>query len=532
MKNQTSQYPRRIGVSYNRVSTKRQEEEGDGLNSQEARNAEYARVHNIEIVARFQDKMSGKFAKRPGMESLLKWLRANRKYKPIVIVEDITRLARDLLAHHAIRSAIERAGGELRSPNIEFGTTAALQLNENMQVLVSEFHRQHLAEQTRNRRRARMLNGYWVHFAPLGYEYGDPDVGGGRVLKRKEPLATIMADGLKGLADGRFQTKGELRLYWEQFPEFPRNANGEITHEQIDRIVSRLTYAGYIESDKMEVTLRKAQHDPLIDLDAFNRMHERLKGTAYAETRKDLDQDFALRGFVSCADCGNLLTSCYATGKMGNKYAYYYCFSKGCASRSKTIRSQLLEGEFEVIAQSLVPAPEVYAAAQAFFKDAWDLRTTFQQQRRKGLETRAAEIDVETGRVLKKIIAVDSPTVIKTLEKHIDALGAEKLAITEKIEACGKPLKPYAQVLQTSERFLENPYKLWVCGGIEAKRILLKFAFSDKLPYKRGEGFQTPKKSFLFSMLEDNLEGIKNWRRERDSNPRNLAVQRFSRPPQ
>jgi hypothetical protein len=339
-----------------------------------------------------------------------------------------------------------------------------------------------------------------VHFAPLGYEYADAPVGGGRVLVRKEPLATIIADGMNGLADGRFSTKGELKHYWEQFPEFPRDAKGQITHEQVDRILSRVIYAGYIQSDIMQVSFRPAQSPALVSLDTFNRMHERLKKGAYAATRKDV-QDFVLRGFVSCADCGNPLTGCHSKGKMGVEYAYYYCFTKGCSARSKTIRKELLESEFETIAQSLVPSPEVYTVAHAILQDAWDRQAALQQQRRKGLQTQLAEIEQESAKLLAKVVEVESRTVMNALEKRIDALEMEKYSLGEKIAQCGRPLKSFDATLQTSMLFLKNPLKLWSCGQYEERRLLLKFAFTDRLPYRRGEGFQTPQKSLLFSAL-------------------------------
>jgi site-specific DNA recombinase len=173
------------------------------------------------------------------------------------------------------------------------------------------------------------------------------------------------------------------------------------------------------------------------------------------------------------------------------------------------IRRETLESDFEAIARGLVPAPEICSAAQAILSDAWDRRAALQQQRRKSLQARVAEIDTETGKLLKKIIEVESRTVISTLEKRIDALEAEKLTIGEKMEQSGKPLKPFGQVFRTSMAFLENPFRLWACGRYEDRRILLKFAFAEKLAYKRGEGFQTPKKSSLFNILEENLGGLK-----------------------
>mgnify|MGYP001258924162 CR=1 FL=1 len=55
----TSKKHRRKGVGYMRVSSKRQEDEGHGLSSQEARCREYAKYKDIEIIAIFKESQSG-----------------------------------------------------------------------------------------------------------------------------------------------------------------------------------------------------------------------------------------------------------------------------------------------------------------------------------------------------------------------------------------------------------------------------------------------------------------------------------------
>jgi hypothetical protein len=161
------------------------------------------------------------------------------------------------------------------------------------------------------RRRARMLNGFWVHFAPRGYKCGDSQTGG-RVLVRDAPLATIIADGLERYASGTFALKAELMRFWKSFPESPKNGKGDITHEKVNRILSRVVYAGYIESDIMELSLRPAKHPALISLATFQKIQDRAQGKAIAPARKNLDEAFPLRGSVFCGDCGKPMTGCYS----------------------------------------------------------------------------------------------------------------------------------------------------------------------------------------------------------------------------
>lgn len=208
-------------VIYCRVSSSKQAKKGDGLTSQETRCREHARYKGYDVVEVFQDDFSGGSADRPGMKAMLAYLRKHRAKSPTaVIIDDISRLARGLNAHLELRVSLERAGGKLESPSIDFGEDSDSVLVENLLASVSQHQRQKNGEQTRNRMRARASNGYWVFNAPVGYRY-DSGKGGGRILVPDEPLASILTEALEGYASGRFASQAEVKRFLESFPEFP-----------------------------------------------------------------------------------------------------------------------------------------------------------------------------------------------------------------------------------------------------------------------------------------------------------------------
>lgn len=67
---------------------------------------------------------------------MLRFIRKRRKDGYVVIIDDVSRLARGLDAHLALRTAIAEAGGVLQSPSIEFGEDSDSILVENMEVVM------------------------------------------------------------------------------------------------------------------------------------------------------------------------------------------------------------------------------------------------------------------------------------------------------------------------------------------------------------------------------------------------------------
>jgi DNA invertase Pin-like site-specific DNA recombinase len=127
-------------VIYCRVSDPKQVTRGSGLGSQETRCRDYARAKGFEVVEVFRDEgTSGSVIERAGMLSMLAFLKKHRRETThIVIIDDISRLARGLEAHIQLRTAITAAGGKLESPSIEFGEDSDSMLVENLLASVSQ----------------------------------------------------------------------------------------------------------------------------------------------------------------------------------------------------------------------------------------------------------------------------------------------------------------------------------------------------------------------------------------------------------
>lgn len=179
-------------IIYCCVSSKAQVEEGHGLESQETRCREYAVRKGYEVVETFYEKaVSGGMLNRPSFNAMLAFVQGKSPEGIVVIIDDISRFARDIESHWALRRTLKDTGGKLESPSIKFGEDSDSVLIENLLASVSQHQRQKNGEQTKNRMRARTMNGYWVFHAPPGYKYAKMD-GHGKLLVRDEPLASIV----------------------------------------------------------------------------------------------------------------------------------------------------------------------------------------------------------------------------------------------------------------------------------------------------------------------------------------------------
>ena len=488
-------------VIYCRVSGAKQIREGDGLGSQETRCREFAGFKGYEVVKVFKEDISGKLASRPAMIDLVQFLRRYRKTGTVVIIDDISRLARGLEAHLQLRAALAKAGGRLESPSIEFGDDSDSLLVENMLASVAQHQREKNGEQTTNRMRARMQNGYWVFRAPIGYEYTKKS-GSGSILVRDEPVASIIADVMERYASGRLQSKTEAKRFLENQPAFPKSQAGIIHLSRIDELFNRSIYAGYITYEKWGLHLIPAKHEVLITYETYQSIHKRVSKTANAPARKDLNKDFPLRGFITCGHCDKPMTACWSKGRSA-KYPYYLFDTKGCVEYRKSIRKEKIEGEFAVLLADLKPSANLFAMAFEMFRDIWQAKLQSAEDEKQSMQRQLTQIDRKSTQLLDKLIDTNNATVITAYENKLREMEDQKTFLIEKISKCGQPSAPFDQVYRTAFDFLANPSKLWTSGRYEDKRAVLKLVFAQRLPYIRNQGYRTAKTSLPFKALGD-----------------------------
>ncbi|EFL89426.1 recombinase family protein [Ahrensia sp. R2A130] len=474
-----------IAVIYTRVSSKAQLKKGDGLASQEQRCREFASYKGYDVVEVFRDEgVSGGIANRPAIKAMLKWLRQNRVQEPVVLIDDISRIARSIEAHWKLRAAIGSVGAKLESPSIEFGDDSDSQLVENMLVSVSQHQRQKNGEQVVNRMKARLLNGYFPFWVPTGYRYERVKGHSGKMIVRDEPHAALIQEALEGFATGRFQTQIEVKRFLEPHSIFARDKNGEIHPQRIANLLANKIYAGYYEYKPWNVPLTNGKHEALISWETFQRIQTRLQEGAVIRSKRDAESEFPLKGFVTCWCCEKPLTAYYAKGR-NKRYPYYECFNKQCDERRKSIRKNQIESEFETLVKSMRPQTSMMVTVSAMFRDLWNTRLSGFEMKRMEQKKALTGLKTKMSKLTDRLIETTSASVIKVYEAKLEQLETEKALITENLANRPDARKDFDEGFRTAMNFLANPWKLWVSNNPIHRQTLIKLVFAAPLPYRR-----------------------------------------------
>jgi hypothetical protein len=269
---------------YRRVSSAKQTTRGDGLSSQETRCREYAKYKGYEVVQVFKDDMSGSLLQRPGMQAMRSFLRNHRRQPHVVIIDDISRLARGWrrTCSCALPSARRAASWNPRRLN---------------------------SAKTRTR-------CWWKIYSPASLSINArrtasrPETACGRGCKTAIGSSRPRSATASNAPPVRGKYWCAMNRFLESHPEYPRDRKGVVRNQPVTDMLKQVVYAGYVEAG-----LRRGQHEPLISYETFRKIEQRLKGNAKVPARKNLNQGFPLRGFVTCGHCGMPLTACWSKGR-------------------------------------------------------------------------------------------------------------------------------------------------------------------------------------------------------------------------
>ena len=313
-----------------------------------------------------------------------------------------------------------------------------------------------------------------------------------------------------------------MKRFLEQQPQFPKTRHGHVTHQQTYRILTNPLYAGYLTIAKWDLHLVPAKHEALVGFETYRRVQDRLNGTAaYAPARKDINEDFPLRGFITCACCDKPMTASWSKGR-SQRYPYYMCFTKGCDAYRKSIKRDVVEGEFEELLKQLKPAANLFTMAFEMFRDLWEAKVQAAEADKAAIEKQISQLDRKFNQTVDRILDTEDEVIRTAFETRLKDMKAQKVFLTEQLSQIGKPSVPFSDAFRTAFDFLANPWNLWNSDRIEDKRAVLKLVFADRLAYCRKTGVRTAKNHLALQGLSSffdhevqvaERQGFEPWRR-------------------
>ncbi|MFZ6035402.1 MAG: recombinase family protein [Patescibacteria group bacterium] len=488
----------RKAIVYSRVSSQKQVVEGNGIDSQKLRCIQYAKLKGYEVIKSFKDEaVSGANADRPGFNALLTYIDNHSSGEFVVIVDDISRLARDMKVHLQLRKNLKDRKVALESPNFKFEENPEGTFIEHVIAAKSQLDREQNRRQVIQKQKARFELGFWALCPPPGLiNIKHPTYG--KVLIPHEPKASIFKEAIEKYRDGYLNTYDEVRNFInDKFK--PLNLK-LISINGVERILRNLLYAGWIEYKPWGIMPQKAKHDGFITKETYDQVQIKLQNKSRATLRKDYNLDFPLRGFISCDSCKKPYTASWHKGR-NKRYAHYFCKQPNCPMFGKVVQKDVLETKFNTLIKDISPNKDIMILVKDLLKNNWKRKALLEEDGKRLTTEEVKRLEARKKQYMDRIANSTNEALIREYEKEIEQIVIKRQEIESNL-----PIKEFTQenfgtACDLVFKYIENPVRMWQSPNYKDKRLLLEMYFNDKLTYDLKEGLGTVNLACLVSLI-------------------------------
>jgi site-specific DNA recombinase len=355
------------------VSTEEQGNKGYSLRQQLGVLREYCQQNEYDIVGEFEDRASGAYLTRPGLDNLRELVAEGGV--DIVLAQNRDRFTREPAYHYILRLEFREHGCSLKALNDIGDASPEGELSDGVVDLIAKYERARIAGRTSEGRVRKAKEGKIPGSGtpPLGFRYED-----GHYYVVEEKMS-VVRDIFQRVAEG--QSLNEVVRYLEG-TGVPTPGGGKwhrttirtlIFNEAYDgvyyygktrkrrvpstKIVGRAKTYGYRTETKLrpkEEWIGVPVPDSGVPKETIERARQRIEGNTWTPSNNN-GLTWELSGGVGlCGYCGSRLRT-RSPNNSTRKYFYYTCLNESCPF-NKHYRKQELERRVgELLADTLRP---------------------------------------------------------------------------------------------------------------------------------------------------------------------------------
>ncbi len=503
-------------IIYCRKSTEDKKRQVLSLDSQLNEMTKLSNSLGLKIDKVYKESKSAKMPdNRPVFSEMIKYIKSNPKESFGVLCWKIDRLSRNPIDSATIQWLLQQN-------RIKVIQTSDRQYLPSDNVLLfnveSSMANQYILDLSKNVKRgliAKLEKGYWPNRAPIGYLNKDSKI----IVDTDRAKYIIKA--FKLYSSGKYSVEQIADTLFSE--GFRGRASKKYHKSKIHRILSMPFYCGIMEKYGKKYL---GKYESLISKKLFNDVQEVLKKKSHVK-RQTIP--FAFRGILKCQKCGCQLT---ATKKKGH-LIYYYCTNGKhvCDEHKSYIREENMSKELIHIFDKIIFDEKLINLVYKAKLEESKSSSSYLDQSILNLKNRLMALQnqktVLLDSYLDKIVSeedykakkVDIENEMVSINQHLKELEKQKTSqdnfTLERIK------NVFLTPKQMKKEFLSS-------NSEKQKNILNNLLWNVEVSDKKIANISFKQPYDMLSKIV-NKSDFSLMRRERDSNPRYLAVHTLSR---
>jgi len=466
MEKENHKNKKKRGVTYVRVSTDDQAENGASLDVQEELCVKKLKGE-YEIVDKLRDEgKSGKDLKRTGIQRVMTLAKDGEIDAVCALSSD--RISRNTMDYLILMDLLQKHNVEvIYIHQQKQDDSASSKIVNTVISAVNQFQIDSTSEKVKATQEAKLNLGIFPSMPPIGYTNIENKDAGSRLEQKVigiDPIrGPLLTETFRLYSTGNYNAYQLCDLMYQR--GLTNRKDNQISYSRFYALLRNRFYLGEIHwNDRV---IKNARHTPLIDESTFNAVQNILDSQNHHASRQR-KHEFLLRGFLRCPRHNKRIT---AEWHLNKKLAYYHCPNRtGCG---KYAESTKLEGVIAEKFKELEFNPDfinrIIEEAKRIFYD----RKKHYHSKRQGLVNKQTalrkELETAEGKLMKQILDDESFVRIR------DKVRVELKNLDERLYELEDQHDVDVDVTKEILSFTQDIYKTYQKAPFHTKRCILGF---------------------------------------------------------
>jgi DNA invertase Pin-like site-specific DNA recombinase len=401
---------------YARKSTDDEDRQILSIEAQLVELRQLATREKIHVVKELIEARTAKKPGRPIFNDML--LQIERGAADGILAWHPDRLARNSVDGGKIIYSVDQ--GIIKSllfPTYRFDDNAQGKFMLSIAFGQSKYYIDALSENIKRGIRLKLSKGIWPQWAPIGY-LNDPKTRG---IIKDEGKAPFITKSFALYSTGRY-TLAEIRDKINSLGMAGRSKKDRpLSASQYQRILRNPVYYGVFQYNGESY---EGVHEPIITKKLFDQCQVVM---ARRGKPKKVKHPFALRGLMTCGECGRMITA-----ELQKGYTYYRCTKRQRTCSQKYTREEILSTQIQSILQKVSLCDDwTTKILKELDKDKQsDVQSSRPQQQ--NLEDRITDIDRKINRLID--VYLEGNIALEEYQRKKEAYLNEKKDLQERMK--------------------------------------------------------------------------------------------------
>lgn len=503
-------------VSYVRVSSKEQAEQGFSPEAQSKLLYDFARRNGFDIVKEFEEAETAKDSRRKEFAAMLEYVKM-RKIEHL-LVEKTDRLHRNFKDYVAIEELTEKHGVTVwfvkEGGSIGRQSRAADKTMYGIKTVMAKGFIDNLKEEVQKGFDIKISHGEYPRQAPLGYlNAKDPHNPKHNVIAPDPMNRRLIEKMFEYYASGIYSMKSLIAKLEDDGLALnlpPLLKSGKLYVSTIQRC---LTNPFYIGKFAWKGKLIPASHEPLIGSELWAKVQDVINGRNLNLRKEHNVMPFAYKGMFTCGVCGRSVTA----EKKKGRYVYYHCTQYKTECGQPWVKEERIDERFDRLTKVL----KISEAGAAFVAAA--LKQSL-AEKREGQDKAFEALIEEQTRLKKRMDAMYEDRLDRKIsEADYDRRFADYTKQLEHLEErISRHNRADVSYYDFGRRILELAEKADILAKEatpEEKRELAQFLLSNSI-IKDGDPIFSLKQPYSAIEKRSPCDDRLSWQGRGESNPR------------